>query len=316
MSSRKDYLYIFVHLPKCAGSTICYHIEKNFESDEIIKLYEERISIAKDELAPHSLHKVKKYLLSIPEAKREHIKVIYGHGVPYGIHTLFKKPARYITLTREPLARTVSGYNFQRMQYEKQHKKSYRYQPHVTHQGEILSFSAWLETKYDRKDQIPTGMTLTHFLSKMKYLTTPQWWKKFYFVGLTENADDILFIYHLLHIKKFFFDKNISRKYVTKTEIASSLPMLKTKNSRDQILYLQSQTAHHRFLVAHPEYYQVVMKIKLQRALTLPLSVIWDILLERLYKLSAVLKRNSHLYAVTLRRCKKDFNRLRERYVY
>jgi hypothetical protein len=37
--SLQPYLYIFLHIPKCAGSTFTYHLEQNYPKDILMPLY-------------------------------------------------------------------------------------------------------------------------------------------------------------------------------------------------------------------------------------------------------------------------------------
>ena len=37
----KELLYIYIHIPRTAGSTIRYHIAKNYEFDEVLWVYGE-----------------------------------------------------------------------------------------------------------------------------------------------------------------------------------------------------------------------------------------------------------------------------------
>lgn len=50
-------------------------------------------------------------LIEMPQAQRDELAFISGH-VHYGIHEVWSTPASYFTFLREPIARTVSAYNF------------------------------------------------------------------------------------------------------------------------------------------------------------------------------------------------------------
>ena len=143
----KDYLYIFIHIPKTGGTTIKENIKANLGKDEFISLYwdekpsdlrliseetikklyplkEEILAKISIELSSkknifNSKEEAKKYITSLSEKEKEKIKVIIGHHMPYGIHKYFNKKPRYITFLRNPIDRRISEYNYKRSILEK-----------------------------------------------------------------------------------------------------------------------------------------------------------------------------------------------------
>src|SRR3989344_1068676 len=130
MDDSKDTLYIFLHIPKCAGSTFEYHIRNNFKKEEIIELNESFIapylqgkSIAflsykeKNKIKKQCFEKFKNYIDELSDDQKNRIKVIYGHYVFYGIHTFLNKNPRYVTFIRNPISMILSAYNFLVLNY-------------------------------------------------------------------------------------------------------------------------------------------------------------------------------------------------------
>jgi len=100
MKKKRNYLYVFLHLPKTGGTTFSEQIKKHLKKNEFLDITHLRYGFEKVDL------KNKKNL--------EKIKVILGHASYYGIHKLFpKKIPRYIVFFRDPAERIVSAYNFE-----------------------------------------------------------------------------------------------------------------------------------------------------------------------------------------------------------
>jgi len=92
----KDYLYIFLHLPKTGGTTFSQHIENNLKNKEIFSTSRLRYDLVDSKI------------------DKNKIKVVLGHASYYGIHKLFpNKIPRYIVFLRDPAERLVSSYNFE-----------------------------------------------------------------------------------------------------------------------------------------------------------------------------------------------------------
>ena len=116
-------LYIFIHIPKCGGTSILGHFRKHLSPAELLIIY----SNSNDELknfygpdtnkAPKDYFEdhdgVKEYLASLSPSQKNTLKMIAGHHAFYGIHTYFPdRDVRYFTFARTPLERTISHYNF------------------------------------------------------------------------------------------------------------------------------------------------------------------------------------------------------------
>jgi len=103
-------LYIFIHTHKCAGTTFAHFLSKAFATSAQLPIYYHH---ATRPFSSEHPEKVEAQIKNISSSFRKKIQVIYGHGAYYGIHQFFKGRPRYITLLRDPIARTLSQYRFE-----------------------------------------------------------------------------------------------------------------------------------------------------------------------------------------------------------
>jgi Galactose-3-O-sulfotransferase len=89
-------LIVFVHVPKTGGMTL----------DSILARRLRPISA-------DSMDEAKSLIESLPEFELGQVELLSGH-VPYGVHAFFHRPAKYVTMLREPVRRVVSHYWFVR----------------------------------------------------------------------------------------------------------------------------------------------------------------------------------------------------------
>ena len=99
------YLYVVVHIPKCAGSTIHNHLQQNIGGDRV--LFIERTRGLKRQFSKH------RYTLSLEGRDPNRIDALTGHEL--GRSALLKFPARpirEIALIRDPVSRYLSNYSY------------------------------------------------------------------------------------------------------------------------------------------------------------------------------------------------------------
>ena len=92
--SASEPIYIFLHMPKCAGTTFRVHIENNLAQDEILPLYIDKDKNFRDR------DYVRQYITSLDQERKKKLKLVYGHEVHYGIHDWLGREGRYFTFLR------------------------------------------------------------------------------------------------------------------------------------------------------------------------------------------------------------------------
>ena len=93
---------IFIHIPKCAGTTLTQGIiQKTFSRRQRLIFH------------GNSTRALISQLQGMPDYRKERIRCIAGHFA-FGIHQFLPQRAQYITLLREPVDRVVSHYYFAR----------------------------------------------------------------------------------------------------------------------------------------------------------------------------------------------------------
>src|SRR3989338_676350 len=279
---KKTSLYIFFHIPKCAGSTFRYHLEHNLRKGEFVSLYEgeyfDVTEMSYKYFTPGKRREeIDSYFSRLTDEQKDTIKILYGHQVYYGIHRFFPgREARYITFVRHHAAREVSMYNFYREHIEDPSrrflKKENVYQANdvkeilkdLIRDGMVLSFSEWLRERTWHSNFI------TRFLIHRGF-TEPEaspedMLKKFYFVGITENyQNDALFLYYLLGVKKFYPDKNISKKYIGRANISKGEhDIISRRNTDDMQLYEEALHFNRNFKRHTPSFICLVLLMRLK----------------------------------------------------
>ncbi len=94
-------LLIFLHLPKTAGSTLARVIERQYPAAAVLSLYD---SATGEELR------------CVPEDRMRRVRVVMGHFY-FGAHRFASRPARYVTVLRDPIERVISHYYYVRRDF-------------------------------------------------------------------------------------------------------------------------------------------------------------------------------------------------------
>lgn len=105
MSARP--LWIFLHIPKCGGTTFKAHVERHLVIEES---FFEFSNWGRQYRTERGLPN----FADRPEAERARAEVLAGHRLGYGIHRLVPgdREPRYFSVLRDPAERCVSLYNF------------------------------------------------------------------------------------------------------------------------------------------------------------------------------------------------------------
>ena len=93
---KSDTFYLFLHIPKTAGTTLRHIIDDQYGQENVLTYYNQNSN--------HLLDNLEALLMVKP-----HYKALIGHYY-FGVHAKFRFPATYITFLRHPVARTISQY--------------------------------------------------------------------------------------------------------------------------------------------------------------------------------------------------------------
>lgn len=141
MPTQSPTVYMFVHVPKCAGRTIVNHMRKH--------LSEEQYWITSKRFVHLPQIAGRNYRSPKPGAL-DNVRFVSGHYVGRSIERLLTdRMVRKATLLREPVSFYLSYYNFRMMRYLTQGWEPYSFDLHVRSQPHdpICHFllSRWLE---------------------------------------------------------------------------------------------------------------------------------------------------------------------------
>jgi len=237
MKIGKD-LFIFIHIPKCAGTTLQENILLNYKTNEVLCIYKDYNS---EFMGPIG---VENFISSLSEKRKSHLKIIIGHNVHYGIHKIFPdRTPRYITFIRNPARRIVSLYNWMRTNRDRGNNSVDT--GRLMHNGEIVQFGIkWFDLNKDTLQNRISNFLYHKFFNKLEDKFNEEHLNqvlnvldKFYFIGITENKADMDFICHILGLKKFSKDANVSLKYAIPNLIENTLKEIEDQNKIDMKLY-------------------------------------------------------------------------------
>ena len=116
-------VFLAVHVPKCAGSTLERHMAKHLPTEErwITRKRSPRLPLAWGR--PYTLHRA-------PEIRR--VRFISGHYVGRSLERMLpERPIRRSVLLREPTSFMISYYNYRMMRYLSLGWKPYSFETHL-----------------------------------------------------------------------------------------------------------------------------------------------------------------------------------------
>ncbi len=255
-------VYIFLHMPKSAGTTFRVHVENNLEKDEVLPLYvnNDRRFLERDY--------VHDYIRSLPDERKAKLKLIYGHEAYFGIHRLLGREGKYFTFLRDPLPRTISWYNYCRQNNSWNDEIIEKY----IDKGATPTLKQWLQyTPWVWNEAIGYFADYGYCQRKASYKPgdLDELLNKFFFIGLTDTFDDdALFIYNLLGVHQHFFKtQNVSKQYFKQDNKEDIADIVSTKNQYDFALYKKAVDYHLDKMVGRTYRYKVVW-MRLIRAIS------------------------------------------------
>jgi len=316
ISTKNNYLYILLHIPKTAGTTLGAHIKNNFLKDEVLLLYFTQPYfnvITQREEFFESQDDIDLYLRSLSLKQKNKLKVIYGHEVYYGIDRHFEKSARYLTILRDPLERTYSAYNFCKKLFKTAptnelwnrsllYRQSWSWMKEtMSTQGTFVSFEDWV-VHPSQANYIFEYLKQRNFIPQSessKPSTFLGALDKFYFVGILENfKKDSMFIYHLLHIQSFYPNQNVSDTSLYSLGI-NIMTSFQKMNELDGLLY-EEALSHNKIFKKETLSFIVNVMLTRYRKLVFFFMNTPSSCIHFIYKTSSKMKTYSRLYTRTI----------------
>jgi len=230
---------IYLHLPKCGGTTLNRLIEWEYPPFRIYSV------------DPSFFRWSYYHLLQLPPPRLARMRVIKGH-MPFGIHRRLPQPSTYITILREPVDRVISEYYFAlHYRLHPQHRRMQRlsleeYAATTPHHNLQCKLLAGLPTGRDFLAGDCTELTLETAKANLA--------AHFTLAGLTERFDEtlallkVLFGWKLNHYASF----NVTRLRPRKQAIPDSAQRLIAERNRfDVALYEHVLPLFDRALQTH-----------------------------------------------------------------
>jgi Sulfotransferase family len=230
-------VYILLHIHKCGGTTNTNHLVKYLKPNAYLILYKNQNPLF--ESRPF----IQTYISSLSPKKINTLRVIWGHGAYYGIHTLIPRPCRYVVFLRNPYNRLVSNYAYFLERTIKGiiiYRSNKRYI--LDRKGNIRAFDEWVRSKTIMHDYMTRFLYYKLFnktikgevsVSQLNSVITAL--ENFYQVGLVENRLDYAFLYKSLHIPLYAKRANITSRIFSPT--VSNRSEINTYLSCDLKLY-------------------------------------------------------------------------------
>jgi hypothetical protein len=247
----QDFLYIFFHIYKCAGSSIilkiksekykrlCLHLHFGDPDD---KNNADGVPLITNQAALDA------YLASLSPAEKNRMKYIVGHSTYMGIHAHFPdRPFRYFTFIRNPVARMLSNYNYARFNMESGSTEPWLEFFKDGH-GNALSLTELVNKlpeqynpiidllfQFDNADGVP--VIIDHY-SEKELDRAQAILRKFHFVGITENINDQIELAKFLNMTTEIHYENVTPKnYIHEHELQPAKKVLAAKMQYDLRLY-------------------------------------------------------------------------------
>lgn len=290
-------IYLFFHLPKTGGAALFENVQRFLPKTQCLRLNcSHRQYYFDPKTGALSFYESEEdfacLLASLSEKEKAKIAFASGHDLAYGLHSRFPQKARYFTFVREPIARTLSLYNYQKTQHEFLQSMQHKDESHrrlalfsekwFLREGKVPSFERWLEESYD--GAYPFYSTMTRSLQSLGYLEGPLQEKsferclaKFFFVGLTETLnEDAFYLYAEMGVRRFWAPSNASKKHISWESLdKQTQEKVREKNQSDFLLYECAKKANASFKETTPAFFQKAKKARWQKKKMFFLERLW-----------------------------------------
>jgi hypothetical protein len=239
MQAQQPDTIIFVHLPKCGGTTLNRLIEWEYSPTKVFSI------------DPSFFKWSYQKLLKTSPARLARMKIIQGH-MPFGIHKILRQNATYLTVLRDPIDRGISEYYYALSRVvHPQHRMMKRLSldeyiemtPYANVQTKLL---AGQYSGYDFLAGNCTEETLEHAKDNLS--------QHFALVGLTERFDETLALAKILfgwQIRKYA-NFNTTRGRPSKRAIPAEIrDTIAERYGYDVRLYEYAAELFNRTVVGH-----------------------------------------------------------------
>jgi Sulfotransferase family len=243
-SPQRSHLYLFLHLPKCAGTTIIRSLR--------------RVGYFRYVRTP-TWHDAKHSKQDVIDAVRgamarkwvnaSTVDVILGHSVFYGLDEISERPAFYFTFLRDPVSRYVSLYRFLvDCAFDRSSDIHEGARKLVIENGKAIGLGAFAERGYTPNDMTrrlaaanhPDRMigSYVHMEDKELLELAADFLRKMSFIGLVEDLDhDLSEIADRLQVSPLRGRLNQSHSPAPLLEDSGLLRRIRENNQLDLQIY-------------------------------------------------------------------------------
>jgi hypothetical protein len=242
---------IFLHIGKTAGMTLRMIVNRHFDPTDIVVLRNRDLTPR-----PHRLRREEtvRHFERLPESDRRRARLIEGHTI-FGLHEVVPRPSTYITLVRNPVALTISQYNFVA-----------RKPRHWLHE-DVVATDMTLEAYVRSGISLETDNSQTRALSgdtdtpfgecseQMLEIAKANVEKHFSVVGLTERFDETLLLLRQAFgwSKLHYVQANVAPSSSQRPSIPdSTLRRIEDQNELDMELYRWARQRFDETIATNP----------------------------------------------------------------
>lgn len=239
-------LYIFVHIPKCAGSSFSHTLKQKIPKSGFLAASYTLIGKQRpDSGYIYTKADLDDYLSTLSDSNKAALTAITGHLNYFGMHKHFERECRYITFIRDPAERLYSHYLFLLQRIENGAMLSPKLRESLFDQGgSVLDFADWVDTA-----DIATNYITKFFKGIPEFeniivesedvIQIVNDLQRYYYIGLTNEYDtDADFLFRKIGIPGSFIKRNVAKQRDDSVlKNASLIAKIMANNALDYQIY-------------------------------------------------------------------------------